>query len=222
MTRRVLQTFEIDPQEPQRGSVLWMHGLGASNHDFDDVVPLLQAPWLRFVFPAAPERPVTINGGMKMPAWYDILTFQDPPLREKESDVRQAAQQLERLVQREVERGVSPEGIVVMGFSQGAAMALHLGLRSARRLAGVASLSGYLVLPGQFDQERTAQSEHIPFFFGHGVHDPVVPIGLGRSAHQRLLQAGYDCQWREYPMQHSLCMEEIVALRSWLHERFQA
>jgi phospholipase/carboxylesterase len=174
----VLSTFEIEPTAPQRGTVIWMHGLGASNHDFDSIVPELAAPYLRFVFPAAPVRPVTINGGMPMPAWYDILTFDDPPLREQESDVRHAEGELRALIQREHERGVTSDQIVLAGFSQGAAMALHLGLRTPETFA------------------------------------------LGKAAHERLEKAGYRARWAAFDMEHSLCLDEVREIASWLEERF--
>src|SRR5688572_1607209 len=167
-----------------------MHGLGASNHDFDPIIPELRTPWLRYIFPAAPIRPVTINGGMPMPAWYDILSFDDPPLREHEPDVREAEREIFALIERERERGVPPEKIVLAGFSQGGAMALHAGLRSVEPLAGVLVLSAYLLLPQRFDEERTPASQRAPVLFAHGRFDGVVPFGLGKMAHERLVRAG--------------------------------
>jgi len=216
----VLSTFEIDPTEPQRGTVIWMHGLGASNHDFDPIIPELDAPWLRFVFPAAPVRPVTINGGMKMPAWYDILTFDDPPLREQEADVREAEREIVALIERERERGIAPSQVVLAGFSQGGAMALHCGLRAPEALGGVLVLSAYLLLPQRFEQERTAASAQAPVLFGHGRYDPVVPFELGKLAHDRLQKAGYTTRWAAFDMEHSLCLQEVQLVASWLAERF--
>jgi phospholipase/carboxylesterase len=216
----VLTTFEIAPTAPQRGTVIWMHGLGASNHDFDPVIPELRTPWLRYVFPAAPIRPVTINGGMPMPAWYDILSFDDPPLREHEPDVREAEREIVALIARERERGVPPEKVVLAGFSQGGAMALHTGLRTAEPLAGVLVLSAYLLLPQRFDEERSPQSQRVPVLFAHGRFDPVVPFGLGKVAHDRLARAGYDSRWEPFDMEHSLCLDEIRVVSAWLAERF--
>jgi phospholipase/carboxylesterase len=220
--RRVLTTFEIEPTEPQRGTVIWMHGLGASNHDFDPIVPELAAPFLRFVFPAAPLRPVTINGGMTMPAWYDILSFDNPPLREQEADVRQAEREIGLLVERERERGVPPGQVVLAGFSQGGAMALHVGLRAPEPLAGVLVLSAYLLLPQRFDAERTPESVQAPVLFAHGRYDPVVPLALGKAAHERLDKAGYTARWSAFDMEHSLCLEEVELVAAWLRERFPA
>lgn len=216
----MLTTFEIAPTAPQRGTVIWMHGLGASNHDFDPVIPELRTPWLRYVFPAAPIRPVTINGGMPMPAWYDILSFDDPPLREHEPDVREAEREIVALIERERERGVPPEKVVLAGFSQGGAMALHTGLRTAEPLAGVLVLSAYLLLPQRFDEERSPQSQRVPVLFAHGRFDPVVPFGLGKVAHDRLARAGYDSRWEPFDMEHSLCLDEIRVVSAWLAERF--
>lgn len=218
----MLSTFEIEPTERQRGTVIWMHGLGASNHDFDPIIPELRAPYLRFIFPAAPVRPVTINGGMKMPAWYDILTFDDPPLREQEADVRDAERDIVALIERERERGVAPSQVVLAGFSQGGAMALHVGLRTPEALAGVLVLSAYLLLPQRFDQERTAASAQAPVLFGHGRYDGVVPFGLGKAAHDRLEKAGYTTRWAAFDMEHSLCLQEVSLIASWLAERFPA
>lgn len=197
-----------------------MHGLGATPHDFEDVVPLLQTPYLRYVFPAAPVRPVTLNGGMPMPAWYDIVSLSDPPLREDEDDVHAAAVQLTELIEREISRGVKPENIVLIGFSQGGAMALHLGLRSPRPLGGVAVLSAYLLLPQLFDEQRVTSDKPLPFFFGHGKFDPVVTPELGKTALERVKGAGYPVTHKEYPMEHSLCIEEIEDLKTWLQARF--
>lgn len=220
MPGELLDTFEVDPTESQRGSVIWMHGLGATNHDFDDVVPLLEAPYLRFVFPQAPARPVTVNHGMVMPAWYDILSFDDPSLREERSSVLDSAVLVEAVLAREVERGVPSDRIVLAGFSQGGAMALHVGLRHTRTLAGVAVLSGYLVLADEFEATRHQANAETPFLLCHGRFDPVVPFGLGTKTFQRLEQAGANAEFHAFDMQHSLCIPEITALRDWLSRRF--
>jgi phospholipase/carboxylesterase len=222
----VLPTFEIEPRRASsgkpRGSVIWLHGLGATNHDFDSIVPELGAEHLRFVFPAAPLRAVTINQGMRMPAWYDILSFSDPPLRENEAHVREAALEIEALIAREVERGVERENVVLAGFSQGGAVALHVGLRSAERLGGVLVLSAYLLAPQHFEAERTAASRGTSFLFCHGRYDPVVPYSLGKASFARLQQAGYSAEWAEFEMEHSLCLEEVRRIRAWLAERLPA
>jgi phospholipase/carboxylesterase len=218
----VLSTFEIEPTQPQRGTVIWMHGLGASNHDFDPVIPELRTPYLRFVFPAAPVRPVTINGGMPMPAWYDILSFDNPPLREREADVRETEKAVFELIERERARGVPAERVVLAGFSQGGAVALHVGLRAREALAGVMVLSAYLLLPQRLEAERTPASLKSPILFAHGRYDPVVPFELGRTAHDRVVAAGYAAQWAAFDMEHSLCIEEVDVLGAWLAQRFES
>jgi phospholipase/carboxylesterase len=215
-----LETFEIEATAAQRGTVIWLHGLGASNHDFDPIIPELAAPHLRFVFPAAPLRSVTINQGMRMPAWYDILSLDDPPLREEASHVREMASELLALVERERARGVRAEDIVLAGFSQGGAMALHVGLRAERRLAGVMVLSGYLLIPDRLEEERQPGGRQTPFLFCHGRYDPVVPLRLGQASFTRVTRAGYTAEWSEYDMQHSLCLEEVRRIRGWLEQRF--
>jgi len=217
----LLPTFEIEATAPRRGSVIWLHGLGATNHDFDPIVPELEAPDLRFVFPAAPVRPVTINQGMRMPAWYDILSFDDPPLREAESDVRESEAAILELVEREHARGIPYSRIVLAGFSQGGAMALHAGLRCEQKLAGILVLSGYLLIPQRFDEERRDENQHTPLLFCHGSFDPVVPIELGERACARVRRAGYPATFERYAMQHSLCIDEVKRIALWLEEIFR-
>jgi phospholipase/carboxylesterase len=210
-----LPTFEIEPREEHRGTVLWMHGLGATNHDFEDVVPLLDLPFLRYVFPQAPNRPVTINGGMRMPAWYDILSFDDP-LREDEPGIRASESEIVALLGRELERGASADRIVVMGFSQGGAMALHVGTRFSQRLAGIGVLSGYLVLPERFASERHASNRDTKVLFCHGQFDAVVPIERGKAAYDVLAHGSSRTEFHAFPMQHSMSLPEIEVLRAWL------
>jgi phospholipase/carboxylesterase len=210
----------METEGPLSGSVIWLHGLGASNHDFDDLVPELGIPGIRYIFPAAPVRRVTINGGYPMPAWYDILSLANPPLREQEADVRASAAEIEELIAREVDRGVASERIALIGFSQGGAMALHTALRHDDRLAGVAVLSAYLVLPDSFESERRPGNAQIPLLFCHGKSDDVVPRTLGMQAYERCRAAGYPAAWHEFPMAHSICLEEVLILREWLQARF--
>ncbi len=216
-----LEVFEIAPRAQQRGTVIWMHGLGASQHDFEDVVAELDASGLRFVFPAAPSRPVTINGGMVMPAWYDIVSLDDPPKRESEVDVRESARQIHALIDRELERGVSARDIALIGFSQGGAMALHVSTMTSHRLAGVAVLSGYMLLPDHFEAEHQRANHDMPVLFCHGEFDPIVPIRLATNADERLRAAGYTTEFHRFPMQHTMCMPEVAVLRSWLARRFE-
>jgi len=196
-----------------------MHGLGASNHDFDDLIPELGLPGIRYVFPAAPNRPVTINGGMRMPAWYDILSLANPPLRECESDVRQTDTEISALIDRERARGIESSRIVLAGFSQGGAVALHSALRYRDALGGAMILSAYLLLPQTLEQERAPANNSLPLLFCHGDADAVVPLELGRKAYQRVADVGYPAEWHQFPMGHSLCLPELTLIRTWLQAR---
>lgn len=210
-------TVEVVSGERQpEGSVIWLHGLGADGHDFEPIVPELRMPAslaLRFVFPHAPMRPVTINGGMSMRAWFDILSLDRNGLAD-ETGVRESAVILESLIAREQERGIATDKIVIAGFSQGGAVALHVALRSKQRLAGLMALSSYL--PASSRVQQAAGSTDLPVFMAHGSLDPVLPIDLGREAHDAMRAAGFAIDWHEYPMPHAVCAEEIDAIRAWL------
>lgn len=198
------------------GSVIWLHGLGADGHDFEPIVPELRLPAelrLRFVFPHAPVRPVTLNGGMAMRAWFDILTL-DRGGPVDEQGIRASAALLEQFIAREQERGIAADKIIVAGFSQGGAIALHAGLRAANRLAGILALSTYLPLANTFEREVVVTD--VPIFMGHGVLDPMLPMALGRESADFLLANGCNLEWHDYPMAHSVCAEEIVDIRNWL------
>ncbi len=191
--------------------VLWLHGLGADGHDFAPIVPELHLPAslsVRFVFPHATIQPVTINGGMAMRSWYDILT---PNLvkREDEQGIRISEQAIAALIARENVRGIPAERIVLAGFSQGCAMTLHTGLRLPTKLAGLMGLSGYLPLIDMADNERHAANADTPIFLAHGTHDPVVTLERAEASRAKLVALGYPVQWHTYPMQHSVCADEI-------------
>lgn len=204
------------------GSVIWLHGLGADGHDFEPIVPELSLPAdlpLRFVFPHAPARPVTVNGGMVMRAWYDILSF-DGDGRSDEAGLRDSARFLASLIAGEIERGIPASRIVLAGFSQGGAVALHAGLRHEAPLAGLLLLSTYLPLPGAFEREVAAaaakQPVSTPIFMAHGSVDPVLPLELGRQSKALIETAGYEVEWHEYPMAHQVCAAEIDDIRQFL------
>jgi phospholipase/carboxylesterase len=216
----LLPCVEVGPADGADASIVWLHGLGASGHDFEDIVPMLRLPRARFVFPHAPRRGVTINGGLIMPAWYDILRFSDAAGSERADQVRESAEMVEALLARERERGVPSERTVLAGFSQGGAMALYTGVRHAHPLAGIMVLSGYEVMPAERPQPGGPNAA-TPMFFGHGTYDPVVPAQRGRQA-QRAYEAGRESAWHEYPMGHEVCVEEIGAIRDWLHERLES
>jgi phospholipase/carboxylesterase len=216
------ETVEIETRADPAISVIWLHGLGADGHDFEPVVRELRLPgepgW-RFVFPHAPRRAVTINNGMVMRAWYDILSF-DRGGPADEAGIRASGRLLDELIGRERSRGIAAGDIVVAGFSQGGAIALHAGLRSKERLAGIMALSTYLPLPQAFEAEvvRNAQAgnKDVPVFMAHGRFDPVLPYAMGSESAAMLRAAGYRVEWHEYPMAHSVCAEEIAAIRTWL------
>ena len=207
---------EVTTGDKPVGSVIWLHGLGADGHDFEPVVPELRLPAdlpLRFVFPHAPTRPVTINGGMVMRAWYDIVTL-DAEGRADAEGVRESTAILESLIAREIERGVAPGKIVIAGFSMGGAIAINTALHTAHRLAGLMALSTYLPLPGEI--ETSTGSRDLPVFMAHGSFDPMLPMQWGQMSATRLEETGFDVEWHEYPMAHAVCPQEIGDIRKWL------
>lgn len=221
----LLDTIERTTGDAPQFSILWLHGLGADGNDFAPIVPELVRPgWpaLRFVFPHAPVRAVTVNGGMRMRAWYDLLSIDLGERREDEGGVRDSIAQVEALIDAEVARGIPPERIVLAGFSQGAAIALATGLRRTEPLAGVVALSGYLPLPQASLAEATPVGLSLPVFMAHGSQDPVVPEVLGTRSRDALVQAGMQVDWHSYPMPHSVCGEEVRDLADWLTARFSA
>jgi phospholipase/carboxylesterase len=214
-------TVEVDPVVEPDSSVIWLHGLGADGHDFEPVVPELNLGdvAIRFVFPHAPVRPVTINGGLPMRAWYDIVSLDRNGVQD-EQGVCDSGDLLRALIEREHQRGIAYGRIVVAGFSQGGAIALHTGLRFPHRLAGVMGLSTYLPLAARFESEVLEQRElppaELPLFMAHGSFDPTIPIEFGRRSAEALKDAGFDVEWHEYAMAHAVCADEIAAIRNWL------
>ncbi|MBV9620702.1 MAG: dienelactone hydrolase family protein, partial [Gammaproteobacteria bacterium] len=209
---------EIETGPQPQAAVIWLHGLGADGHDFEPIVPELARsglPPLRFVFPHAPVRPVTLNGGYAMRAWYDIIAI-DRRTREDEPGIRASQALVEQLIGRENARGIRSERIVLAGFSQGGAMALFAGLRHARPLAGIIGLSCYLLLGDRLLPEREAANAHTPIFLAHGTQDPVVLPFLGDEAHRALAAAGHEVEWHAYPMPHSVSPQEVADLAGWL------
>ena len=212
--------IEIETAPAPDAAVIWLHGLGADGHDFEPLVPELRLPArlrLRFVFPHAPVRPVTINMGMPMRAWYDILQMGGG--REDAAGIRDSQGLLEALVARERGRGIAASRIVLAGFSQGGAVALHTGLRHAERLAGVLALSTYLPLAATVAAERSAANRDLPVFMAHGRQDPMIDIARARESRAFLEGLGCAVQWREYAMPHSVCAEEVGDIAGWLLSR---
>lgn len=218
MSTELLDAVELGPPGTPDATVVWLHGLGADGHDFPPVVPMLGLPedhGVRFVFPHAPRIPVTVNGGMLMPAWYDILGM-DFDRRVDEAGLLRSVEQVQALLEREVERGIPSERLVLAGFSQGGAIALYLGLRSPTPLAGIMALSTYLACDGELEAQRTQAGATTPVFQAHGTQDPMVPFALGQAARDRLLGLGQPLEWHDYPMGHEICPEEIAAAGVWL------
>jgi len=217
----LLPCLEIASQAPTTAAVIWLHGLGADGHDFEPLVPHLGLPHARFIFPHAPAIPVTINQGWVMPAWYDIKSLDHRKGREDPAELRASGQRIAALIARERSRGVPSERIVLAGFSQGGAMALHVGLRYPDPLAGLLVLSAYLVVPEALDAEQSPANRGTPIFFCHGENDSVVPVTAGRRSAERVAAAapGRDLRWQEYPIDHEVSLPEIAAIAAWLGER---
>jgi len=218
----MLQSVEHCTTKFPAWSVIWLHGLGADGHDFAPIVPDLVRPdWpgIRFVFPHAPMRAVSINNGAVMRAWYDIVSM-ELDKRADEVGLRESMAELDALINRERDRGVPLSRIILAGFSQGGAVVLAHMLRQITPVAGVMALSSYLPLGSKNAEELSEVAKNIPVFMAHGKSDPVVPLGLGEYSRQQLQQLGFTVQFKSYPMQHSVCPEEIRAMGDWLSERF--
>jgi phospholipase/carboxylesterase len=211
-----MEAVEIETGSPPRAAVIWLHGLGADGHDFEPIVPELRLKQaVRFVFPHAPVRAVTINGGARMRAWYDIRDL-DADSRADETGVRESIAQVEELIARETERGIPSERIVLAGFSQGGAIALQTALRHAERLGAVMALSTYLPLLGKLGKERQAINNDLPVFMAHGQYDPMIGMDRAMASRDALLALGYPVEWRDYPMPHSVCPQEIADIAAFL------
>jgi phospholipase/carboxylesterase len=206
---------------PSTAAVIWLHGLGADGNDFAALVPELDlsaCPPIRFIFPHAPSIPVTLNGGYVMPAWYDILGA-DLVSRQDAAGIHQSARAIDALIEHEISRGIPAQNIVLAGFSQGCAMALHTGLRFPERLAGIMALSGYLPLADTLAAERASANAHTPVFMAHGSMDPVVAPARGEASRDWLIKLGYPVQWHSYPMQHSVHPREVADISVFLAKR---
>jgi phospholipase/carboxylesterase len=214
----LLDCIEVTTNENPTAAVIWMHGLGADGSDFVPIVrelDLTGCPGIRFIFPNADSIPVTINGGYVMPAWYDILVM-DLVRKEDESGLRKSQKQIDALIEREIERGISAEKIILAGFSQGCAMTLQTGLRFPQKLAGLMCLSGYLPIHSTVSAEHHPANKATPIFMAHGRGDGVVTIDRAEQSRDFLHALGYTIEWHEYLMQHSVCEEEITDIGHWL------
>ena len=214
----MLETIEVETAAKPNAAVIWLHGLGADGHDFEPIVPEIvrrgERAW-RFVFPNAPVRPVTINGGMPMRAWYDLKGL-DRKAAEDVAGFRDAERQIRQLIAREAERGIPARRIVLAGFSQGAAVSLYTAPRFAEGLAGVMALSGYLPGADSFSAERVPANDATPVFMAHGQGDAVLPMTLGVQSRDFLKAQGYAVEWHDYPMAHAVCAEEVAEIREFL------
>ncbi len=217
----ILPHIALESGKRPRHSIIWLHGLGADGHDFVPIAGELNLPVaVRYIFPHAPMRPVTINGGFVMRAWYDIAG-QDIGAQQDAAGIRASQACVEALIAQETGRGIAPHHIFLAGFSQGGAIALHTALRQPERLGGVLALSTYLPLAETFAQEASTDARHTPIFMAHGRSDPVVPYALGTASRDALLEWGYAVEWREYAMQHSVCEPELRDIEAWLAPRLQ-
>ena len=214
----LLENIELETAPNPTVAIIWMHGLGADGNDFVPLVDELDlsgCPAIRFIFPHAQTMPVTVNGGYVMRSWYDIIGT-DIARQEDEAGLRKSQSQVEVLIAREKARGIPAERIILAGFSQGCAMTLQTGLRHPERLAGLLCLSGYVPLASKVAQERAPASLATPIFLAHGRGDPVIPVIRAEQSRDLLKALGYQVEWHEYPMQHSLCGDEIDAIGAWL------
>lgn len=217
----LLEAVEISTGPEPAAAIIWLHGLGADGHDFEPIVPHLDwpaAPAIRYVFPHAPVRPVTLNGGTPMRAWYDIVSLGSDRNQDLQG-IATSVGQASALITRERRRGIPSQRIVVAGFSQGGAIALLTALRYPEPLAGLAALSTYLLLGDRLEQEAHDANRKLPVFVGHGSQDPVVPVTLGRSTAERLRELAWPVEWHGYAMAHAVCPEEIADLAGWLQQR---
>jgi len=212
----LLAAIEIETGKNPTASVIWLHGLGADGNDFAPIVPELRSPKaaIRFVFPHAPVRPVTINGGMRMRAWYDITDGANR--REDERGVRASQVLIEALIGREKERGTKAGRLVLAGFSQGGAIALHTGLRHPERIAGIMALSTYVPVGEKLSAEASTANRDVPIFMGHGSDDPIIPLVRAEQSRNLLKSLGYPTEWHKYAMPHSVCPEELADIGTWL------
>jgi len=218
----MLEYVEVSTADQPEYSVIWMHGLGADGHDFEPIVPHLGLPPglpLRFIFPHALRRPITINGGSVMRAWYDIIEL-STSRGQDEAGIRHSADKIQELIDQEIERGIPASRIVLAGFSQGGAMALYVGLRYPQKLAGIMALSAYLMFPDRLHTEISEANSATPVFIGHGTEDPMVPIALGEAIRSSLKAGQWPVEWHQYPIPHSVSEPEIADIGLWLQSCF--
>lgn len=216
-----LETVEVCTGDSPSAAVIWLHGLGADGHDFEPIVPHIRwegMPGIRYVFPHAPERPMTINGGMSMRAWYDILSLEGS--RDQDADgIQDSVEAITALVVREIQRGIAPENIIIAGFSQGGAIATLVALQFSHRLAGLVVLSSYLLFADSLAGNITSANAALPAFVAHGQLDPMLPVTMGQEIATTLETLGHEVEWHSYPIPHSVSPEEIADLTHWISQQ---
>lgn len=220
-TQESADAVVLDPSVNATSAVIWLHGLGADGFDFVPIVNELRLPMTlaaRFIFPHATPRPVTINNGFVMRAWYDITGF-GPDRAEDDAGIRESDVVVRKYIEQQIEQGIPASKIVIAGFSQGGAIAFQTGLRHPQRLAGIMALSTYLPLRASVANEASAANRDVPILMCHGTHDGVVPPALGETSRDMLLKLGYQIDWRSYPMAHQVCLEEVMDISKWLQQR---
>jgi phospholipase/carboxylesterase len=223
MTQPLLPHIKIGPDQAEY-SVIWMHGLGADGYDFEPLIPELGLSddyKIRFILPHAPTQAVTINGGMEMPAWYDILDSAKIDAQQDTKGIHQAADYIKAFIENEKSQGVSPKNIFLVGFSQGGVVALQTGLRYPEKLAGILALSTYLPLPETLATELSTANKNIPIMMTHGEFDQVIPIAIGRHSRDLIEKEGVKIEWYEYPMEHAVIPDEIEDISKWFKERIK-
>jgi phospholipase/carboxylesterase len=214
----MLEHIEIEPDSPARSTVIWLHGLGADGHDFEAIVPELKLPEdssIRFIFPHAPVRPVTINDGAEIRAWYDFIPHSETEGRE---DINESMDQIRAFIENEQARGIPSENILLAGFSQGGVIALHTGIRYEKRLAGILAISTYLYDFAGTQAEMHDANLAIPIMMAHGTQDPMIPIMRAATSRENLIRMGYDVRWFDYPMGHQVCLEEVEEIAKFFAE----
>jgi len=220
MKEQILPCVEVNPTATPDACVIWLHGLGDSGHGFAPIVPELKLPdsfAVKFIFPHAPERPITINGGMRMRAWYDIKSM-DFESRADLDGVKASAEQVEQLIQAQIDSGIPANRIVLAGFSQGGVIALHIAPRFKHQFAGVLALSTYMCEPTLLANEAQDTNKTTPILMAHGEQDEVVPVFMGNAAYEVLKGNGFDVTWNTYTMQHNVCMQELSDISAWLQK----
>ncbi|CAA9890925.1 Carboxylesterase [Candidatus Methylobacter favarea] len=214
-----LSTYEIKPTSTHQYSIIWLHGLGADGHDFEDIVPklhLITEPNIHFIFPNAPIQPITINGGKKMRAWFDILEL-GTEHKVDIAGIYQSTGLIDQLIQQEIDHGIPPENILLAGFSQGGTVALHAGLRYPYKLAGIIALSTYLPTLEQLKIQRPTANYATPIFMANGILDSIVAIEYGKKTSDTLAAMGYSVEWHDYLMEHTVCIEEIEHISAFIN-----